>query len=136
MRVEDALTTTILRVIQRTADTSGNVTMIRLATEISAELRKDDLRMSEPTGVNAPPAGIEPHAFAVETLWNRGGSSERWGLAMEMEDVRQPLNRGDAEQLMGEMIEDGHAPDGVRLVAIAVVSTSPEGDLRCVSVTA
>jgi len=63
----------------------------------------------------------EPHAFAVETLWNRGGHSERWGLAMELEDIRQPLDRSDAEELMAQMIEDGHAPDAVRLVALAVV---------------
>lgn len=67
-------------------------------------------------------ADNEPHAFGVETLWNRGGYSERWGMAMEMEDVRQPLSRGDAENLMAEMIEDGHAPDAVRLVAIVAVS--------------
>ena len=68
---------------------------------------------------------LDPHAYGVETLWNRGGSSERWGMAMEMADVRQPLDRDDAEQLMAQMIGDGHAPDAVRLVAVTVVRTSP-----------
>lgn len=63
-----------------------------------------------------------PHAYAVETLWNRGGHGERWAMAMEMDDVRQPLDREDAEGLMAEMIEDGHAEDAVRLVGLAVVS--------------
>lgn len=70
-------------------------------------------------------ADVEPHAYAVETLWNRGGFSERWGMAMEMADVRQPLDHDDAEHLMAEMIEDGHAPDAVRLVAISAVTSSP-----------
>lgn len=65
----------------------------------------------------------EPHAYAVEALWNRGGPGERWGLAMEMEDVRQPLDRDDAEQLMADMIEDGHRSDAVRLVAIVAVTS-------------
>lgn len=39
MTPHDALTATVLRVIQRSADTTGNVTMIQLATRIAAELR-------------------------------------------------------------------------------------------------
>lgn len=63
----------------------------------------------------------QPHAYGVETLWNRGGSRERWGMAMEMGDVTQPLDRADAEQLLAEMVEDGHDVVAVRLVAITVV---------------
>lgn len=70
-------------------------------------------------------APTAPHAYAVETLWNRGSQSERWGLAMELEDVRQPLDRDDAEQLIEEMIAGGHSRDGVRLVAI-VANASPD----------
>ena len=40
MRPEDALTATILGVIQQTCNTAGNVTMIRLATAIATELRE------------------------------------------------------------------------------------------------
>ncbi len=65
---------------------------------------------------------VEPHAYAVETLWNRGGWSERWGLAMEMDEITQPIDRDEAERLMAEMIEDGHAADAVRLVALTVVA--------------
>lgn len=63
----------------------------------------------------------QPHAYAVETLWNRGGARERWGMAMEMSDYAQPLDRDEAESLFDQMIEDGHARDAVRLVGIVVV---------------
>lgn len=66
----------------------------------------------------------EPHAYAVETLWNSGGSNPRWGMAMEMSDYSQPLDRGDAEQLLNQMVEDGHAADAVRLVAVVVVDSA------------
>lgn len=79
--------------------------------------------MSEATPTAENDAAREPHAYAVETLWNRGGSRERWGLSMELEDVRQPLDRDDAEQLMDQMIQAGHAPDAVRLVALVAVDT-------------
>lgn len=77
--------------------------------------------MTAPTGGTAS----EPHAYGVETLWNRGGSNERWGLSMEMEDVRQPLDRDDAAELMAHMIEAGHAPDAVRLVALIARDNVP-----------
>lgn len=64
---------------------------------------------------------MEPHAYIVEALWNQG-PHEFWRRAMDMDDVTEPLSLDDAESLLGEMIEEGHEPTTVRIVALTVVA--------------
>ncbi|MDN4174706.1 hypothetical protein QWY28_17225 [Nocardioides sp. SOB77] len=70
----------------------------------------------------------EPHAYIVEALWNQGSSSEHWRRAMEMDDVREPLSLASARGLLDEMVDDGHSPDALRLVALTVVTRSADCD--------
>lgn len=86
--------------------------------------RADELAAHPATDQPTP----EPHAYAVEALWNQGTRSEHWRRAMEMGDVREPLTLDGARGLMADMIADGHAPDAVRVVAITVATDHPEVD--------
>lgn len=65
----------------------------------------------------------EPHAYAVEVLWNPGTSREGWGWPMGLGQDPQD-EREDAEADLEEMAEEGYPREHLRIVAITVVSDS------------